>query len=339
MSQKVHFCWERGTKVPSQTATGIRPQAKKYLSAPNTSRLAMAEDLGAKTHPQSVDPSADIADKKALPPLESPGRSYLEHAPQHQAQIERARVNQDPLPDVLPPSSVRPPHTPCLIQMRKRPLNALDPPSPQSLALGSPHPPLIPTNRLLLRQHLLRTLCAHPFAIRLAVDCRRRLGHPPPGLGHGLPHRRRAPGSAPGSVTARMALVSKSTARSTLWAMGVDPSLLLVIRASGLCGCAQSAFDVRFLRFGQKLPDVVAGIPPNDSPHRRVGFAGCSVHAEGLALQHVQRARRGDDAQHKPEDLLMRFDGSQPAGTRKGRMIGRRPASPTPESGGRPADR
>ncbi|MCX6586097.1 MAG: hypothetical protein NTX13_05915 [Acidobacteria bacterium] len=31
---------------------------------------------------------------------------------------------------------------------------------------------------------------------------------------------------------------------------------------------------------------------------------------------------RNDDAQHKPEDLLMRFDVDQPAGAREGGMIG-----------------
>ena len=53
---------------------------------------------------ESFVPSADVADNKALPPLKPPGRSDLEQAPQYQTQIERTGVNQDPLPDVIPPS-------------------------------------------------------------------------------------------------------------------------------------------------------------------------------------------------------------------------------------------
>ena len=54
---------------------------------------------------------------------------------------------------------------------------------------------------------------------------------------------------------------------------------------------------------------------------------------------------RNDDAQHKPEDLLMRFDVDQPAGAREGGMIGAafvesdsRKVADTERIGGPPCD-
>ena len=50
------------------------------------------------------------------------------------------------------------------------------------------------------------------------------------------------------TVTLRTAPLSRSTACSALWATCVCPSFIFVTRASGSCGCVQSAFDVFFFR-------------------------------------------------------------------------------------------
>ena len=76
------------------------------------------------------------------------------------------------------------------------------------------------------------------------------------------------PASAPCSVTATIAPVSRSTACSALWARCVRPSFIFVTFASGSDGLVQSLFEVFFFRFrssrakssrvGVSIPDVFA---------------------------------------------------------------------------------
>jgi hypothetical protein len=89
---------------PASSCQQQRPMLCKVLFRTKQFPQAKVRPSPRKTCHQSVDPPADITDNKALPPLEPPGRSHLKQAPQHQTQIERTGVNQNPLPDVVPPS-------------------------------------------------------------------------------------------------------------------------------------------------------------------------------------------------------------------------------------------
>jgi len=96
-------------KVPISRNTGSsgQPQgliARKALFRAKRFLQAEVKPFVRETCRQSFAPSADLADNKVLPPLEPPGRADLKQAPQYQTQIERTGVNQNPLPDVIPPS-------------------------------------------------------------------------------------------------------------------------------------------------------------------------------------------------------------------------------------------
>ena len=84
-----------------------------------------------------------------------------------------------------------------------------------------------------------------------------------------------SPWSAPCTVTPTIAPVSRSTACSALCARCVRPSFILVILASGSCGCVQSSFEPFFFRFrssraksarvGVSMPEAFASCVRNSS--------------------------------------------------------------------------
>src|SRR5438067_6091559 len=150
-----------------------------------------------------------------------------------------------------------------------------------------------------------------------------------------------SPLSAPCSVTATTAPVSRSTACSALCARCVRPSFIFAIRASSSAGLFHSLFDVRFLRLrsnrarssrvGVAIPEAFASpaqkllvtrprIPPHNRAHRCVGFQRRRINRDPLSLQHPAI---GQHPQHPTEYFTMRIEVDQSSRARDRRVVRR----------------
>jgi hypothetical protein len=94
-----------------------------------------------------------------------------------------------------------------------------------------------------------------------------------------------SPASAPCSVTATMASVSRSTGCSALCARCVGPSFIFTTFASGSPGCVQSVFEVFFFRFRSGRATKSSRVACR---YYRVRFERGRIDRDRLALEQSQ---------------------------------------------------
>ena len=199
--------------------------------------------------------------------------------PHDEPEIEAAGVNQQPLENIRVTAQMRAPHAARVIEVREGAFDPFAALAHQAASAGPADPsPIAIDRRLGLGR--LRPIAATAVWFRDVradadrVEIHHRLIAVVPLVGDDLFQRlwlRRprpaplrpapplpsgcstivvvSPWSAPCSVTATTAPVSRSTACSALWARCVRPSFIFVTFASGSCGFIQSSFDVFFFRF------------------------------------------------------------------------------------------
>ena len=229
--------------------------------------------LGLTNHPDTSEaPPGGKQDHQRgeTAPLQAARCANADQLPEQHAEVEAREVNQEALQDIAMSSQMRAPHPAGLVGMRKRSLDPLAAPPHQALASGPPDAPTIRIDgRLGLRR--LGPLAAAPIrlgdirpdaddlqihhdlitVIPLVRDQRgERLGVVHLGLTASSiwsaaatvvsPMVVVSPVSAPCTVTATIAPVSRSTACSTLWAKCVRPSFIFATFASGSTGLRQS---------------------------------------------------------------------------------------------------
>ena len=211
--------------------------------------------------------------------LQAARRADADQLTHDEPEIEATGMNQQALQDVRVTAQMRAAHAARVVEMREGafdPLAASPHQAPAACARESaddcdtpaPGPPAPSTSRV-----------ARGPARRCRTGCRRRRGRPSSdccdtpcramisssGCGSSTSACASStcsaaaiavstivvvsPSSAPCTVTATIAPVSRSTACSALWARCVRPSFIFVTFASGSCGFVQSLFDVFFLRF------------------------------------------------------------------------------------------